>query len=108
MGFPVWAAAVSAQGTVKATGGSVNVPVAIGGTVVRAGDVILADDDGVVVRAPSGRGAVLQASDARVAKEAASRAAFQSGEPQPRPQQTAARPRRLGVAYVTERDFLAE
>ncbi|MFI2644426.1 4-carboxy-4-hydroxy-2-oxoadipate aldolase/oxaloacetate decarboxylase [Streptomyces sp. NPDC018610] len=80
MGFAAWSAAVSAQGTVKATGGSVNVPVAIGGQQVGPGDVILADDDGVVVvpRAAARRAA--EAARAREDKEAASRAAFQDGQ----------------------------
>ncbi|MGW0711324.1 4-carboxy-4-hydroxy-2-oxoadipate aldolase/oxaloacetate decarboxylase [Streptomyces sp. NPDC002643] len=80
MDFPAWAAAVSAQGTVKATGGSVNVPVAIGGQTVHPGDVILADDDGVVVVPRERAGAVAEAAEAREQKEAASRAAFLDGQ----------------------------
>ena len=80
MGFPVWSRAVSAQGSVKATAGAVNVPVTVGGQVVHPGDVVLGDDDGVMVVPRDDVGRALTASQARVEKEAASRAAFQGGE----------------------------
>lgn len=80
MGFLAWSAAVSPQGTVKATGGSVNVPVAIGGQVVRPGDVILADDDGVVCVPRERAREVVEMSEAREMKEAGARAAFIEGE----------------------------
>ncbi|MFG2453881.1 4-carboxy-4-hydroxy-2-oxoadipate aldolase/oxaloacetate decarboxylase [Streptomyces sp. NPDC048512] len=80
MGFPAWAAAVSPQGTVKATGGSVNVPVVLGGQVVRPGDVILADDDGVVCVPRADARRTAEASEAREHKEALARAAFRDGE----------------------------
>jgi 4-hydroxy-4-methyl-2-oxoglutarate aldolase len=80
MGFAGWARAVSAQGTVKATGGSVNVPVAIDGQVIRPGDVILADDDGVVVVPRERAHETALRSEAREAKEAATRAAFLDGQ----------------------------
>jgi 4-hydroxy-4-methyl-2-oxoglutarate aldolase len=80
MGFAAWSAAVSPQGTVKATGGSVNVPVVLGGQIVRPGDVILADDDGVVCVPREEAREVAEASAAREGKEALARAAFLDGE----------------------------
>ncbi|MFI7382486.1 4-carboxy-4-hydroxy-2-oxoadipate aldolase/oxaloacetate decarboxylase [Streptomyces sp. NPDC049813] len=80
MGFPAWSAAVSAQGTVKATGGSVNVPVVLGGATVRPGDVIVADDDGVVVVPRESARETADRSRAREEKEAATRAAFLEGQ----------------------------
>lgn len=79
MGFAVWSRHVSCQGTVKATPGSVNVPIVIGGAVVRPGDVICADDDGVIVVAREEAASALDHSLARIDKEAETRAALASG-----------------------------
>jgi 4-hydroxy-4-methyl-2-oxoglutarate aldolase len=80
MGFPVFSAAVSDQGTVKATAGAVNVPIGISGQIIAPGDAVVADDDGVVVVARSEVGRALSAAAARAAREDAARAAFRLGE----------------------------
>ena len=80
MGFPVWSQHVSCQGTVKNTPGSVNVPVVLGGVTVQPGDVVCADDDGVVVVPREQAEWALEQSDARLAKEAAMRSRLEAGE----------------------------
>lgn len=80
MGFPVWARHVSCQGTVKNTPGSVNVPVTIGGITIEPGDVVTADDDGVVVVARDEADWALEQSLARLDKEAGTRARLEAGE----------------------------
>jgi 4-hydroxy-4-methyl-2-oxoglutarate aldolase len=80
MGFPVWSQHVSCQGTVKNTPGSVNVAVVLGGVTVQPGDVVCADDDGVVIVARVNAAWALERTDARLAKEEQMRATLAAGE----------------------------
>lgn len=93
-GFPVWSRAVHAQGTVKATPGSVNVPVVCAGANIQPGDLIVADDDGVMCIPRTQVNAAAQAAQAREEREEAMRARLATGE--------------LGVDIYGLRDRLAE
>ena len=80
MGFPVWSRAVFAQGTVKETIGNVNIPIVCAGQLVNPGDLIVADDDGVVVVRRKEAANVLSLSREREEKEAKSRQRYLRGE----------------------------
>lgn len=94
LGFPVWSQHVSCQGTVKSSPGSVNVPVVLGGVTVQPGDVVVADDDGVVIVPREHAAWALEQSQQRIAKEAATRERLAGGE--------------LGVDFYGLRAKLAE
>jgi 4-hydroxy-4-methyl-2-oxoglutarate aldolase len=94
MQFPIWSKTISAQGTVKANAGSVNIPIVCAGAQVDPGDVIIGDADGVVVVRRSAAAAVAKAGEERLAKEVRTRERLKAGE--------------LGVDIYGLRDKLAE
>src|SRR4029453_10875727 len=102
MQFPVWSKAVSAQGTVKATAGSVNVPIICAGATVRPGDVIVADADGVVVVKRESAEEVARAASDRFTKEKKTRERLKSGELGVDFYGLRAKLAELGVRYVDE------
>jgi 4-hydroxy-4-methyl-2-oxoglutarate aldolase len=102
MAFPVWARAISAQGTVKATPGSVNVPVVCAGAIVRPGDVIVGDMDGVVVVPRQAAAEIARLGTERVAKEQKTRERLRNGELGLDFYGFRARLQELGVQYVDE------
>jgi 4-hydroxy-4-methyl-2-oxoglutarate aldolase len=104
MSFPVWAKAVHAQGTVKATLGSVNIPVVCAGAPIQPGDVIVGDADGVVVVRRQDAVEVARLSAQRVAKEAAARERLRNGELGLDFYGLRAKLAELGVRYLDERE----
>jgi len=102
IGFPVWSKAISAQGTVKSTAGSVNIPVVCGGASVHPGDVIVADVDGVVVVRRQHAAEVARLGTERVAKEQKTRERLRSGELGLDFYGLRAKLAELGVQYVDE------
>ena len=102
MQFPVWSKAVSAQGTVKASPGSVNIPVVCAGTIVRPGDAIIADVDGVVVVKRENAAEVARLAGERFAKEQKTRERLKAGELGIYFYGLRAKLAELGVRYVDE------
>jgi 4-hydroxy-4-methyl-2-oxoglutarate aldolase len=108
MGFPVWSKAVSAEGTGKGTLGDVNVPISIAGRLVNPGDVVIADDDGVVVVPRHKAAEVLAASKARDEKEANARARYQAGEIALDVNNMRPLIEKAGIRYVSYEDWTQE
>ena len=106
LGFAVWSQHVSCQGTVKASPGSVNVPVVLGGVSVHPGDVVVADDDGVVVVPRGEADWAAEQSEVRIAKEDAARARLGAGELGVDMYGLRAKLAELGVEYVDTLDAL--
>jgi 4-hydroxy-4-methyl-2-oxoglutarate aldolase len=104
MTFPVWAKAISAQGTVKATPGSVNVPVVCASAFVSPGDVVVADADGVVIVPRASAADVARLGAERVAKEQKTRERLRQGELGLDFYGFRARLAELGVRYVENED----
>jgi len=102
MDFPVWAKAVSAQGTVKASPGSVNVPIVCAGAIVNPGDVIVADADGVVVVARAAAAEIAALGEQRRQKEEKSRERLANGELGIDFYGLRAKLKELGVEYIGE------
>jgi 4-hydroxy-4-methyl-2-oxoglutarate aldolase len=100
MNFPVWSKAISAQGTVKATPGSVNVDVVCAGAMIRPGDVIVGDIDGVVVVKRELAASVAELGQKRIEKEQKSREKLQAGELGVDFYGLRAKLRELGVEYI--------
>ncbi len=104
MGFAVWSRAVHAQGTVKGTAGSVNLPLTIGGMTVAPGDVVVADDDGVMILPRERADRVLALARERLAREEAKRARLQAGETSLDLDGLRERLLGMGVRWVEEKD----
>ena len=98
--FPVWSRSISAQGTVKATGGAVNLPICIAGTAVAPGDVVVADDDGVVCIPRLAAAEVAANGQLRAQQEAEARQAFAHGELSLDRYGLRAELDRLGISYI--------
>jgi 4-hydroxy-4-methyl-2-oxoglutarate aldolase len=102
MNFPVWSKAISAQGTVKASPGSVNVDVVCAGAIVHPGDVIVGDQDGVVIVRRDAAAEVARLGSARVEKEQKSRERLRAGELGVDFYGLRAKLDELGVQYIDE------